>query len=409
MSSIAEQPARRRGVIARAAIAVLLGTVVSWQIGTSAVAGLAARSADPRLLAVMGGPAHPDTGSMLAERLLVAGDRGSAARLARSVVVADPTNDRALRVLGLATEQQGRRDAGAAIMRQAAALGWRDTPTQLWLVNDAALRDDYTTLIDRSDGLARRNRSGALTQSIFLAAVTEPHLRQALVASLGRQPMWRGAFFANVRQRLPESSLAAMETLFADMRAAGQTIGPVEWLSYVDRLIQLGRYAHARAIWAQAFGIRPDRLAATPLDGKFARAASRPLDAPLSPFDWNVNPDLAGAVTFSGGASQSAMVVPGDVAAGTTIATQVVILATGEHRLTTRLGQAANIRAAAWTITCLPSGQELPRRLARGADDELSAMAFVVPPSACGAQRLTLVAREHADPDGVTIESVQIR
>lgn len=409
MPTIGEQPAGRRTIIARAVIAIVLGAVLSWQIGTSAFAALAARSTDPRLLAVMGTPAHPQAGSMLAERLLVEGERDGAAQLARSVVVADPTNDRAVRVLGLAIEQQGQRAQGAAIMRQAAALGWRDTPTQLWLLRDATLRDDYTTLIDRSDALARRNRSGELTQGIFLAAITEPHLRSALVASLARQPMWRGAFFANVRQRLPETSIASMEALFHDMKAGGQTIGAIEWLSYVDRLIKLGHYAHARDVWATAFGIRADRLAALPYDGNFALAASRPLDAPLSQFEWNLNPDLAGAVTFAGGAAGSAMSVPGDVAGGTMIVNQLVILAAGDHMLSARLGASANARSAEWTVTCLPSGQELPRRFSRGADDALSGMAFVVPAAGCGAQTIALMSREHADPDGAVIEGVRIR
>ncbi|GEM_PF-6899839 len=409
MSDVGEQPRKSKALFVRAAIAILLGAWLCWQIAATSFAALAERSSDARLLAVTGTAQHPQAGSILAQSLLAGGDRARAADLARSVVLADPLNDRALRVLGLATEALGRRDDGAAIMRQAGALGWRDTPTQLWLVRDAALRDDYTTLIDRSDGLARRNRSGDLTQGIFLAAMTEPHLRRALVDSLGRQPMWRGAFFANVRQKLPATSIASMETLFRDMQAKGQTIGPIEWLSYVDRLIELGEYRRARTVWAKAFAIPANRLAVAPYDGNFALAAARAVDTPLSQFEWVVNPDLVGAVTFGGDAGGSALTIPSDVAAGTAVISQLVMLPAGQHALSARLGSGSNAGSAAWTVTCLPSKQELPRRLPRGTDDELSAVAFEVPTVGCAAQRIALTARAHMDAQGATIGRVQIR
>ena len=197
----ATKTAGKTGRIARTLVAVLLGTALSWQISAAGVAALAARSSDPHLLAATGSAAHPQAGAIMAQSLLAAGQRAPAAALARSIVLVDPTNDRAMRVLGLATEALGQHDRGAAIMRQAAALGWRDTPTQLWVLRDAVMRDDYVTVIQRADALARRNRSGELTQPLFRAAVTEPHLRGALADSLADQPMWRGAFFADIRQK----------------------------------------------------------------------------------------------------------------------------------------------------------------------------------------------------------------
>ncbi len=369
------------------------------------VAALAARSLDLRLLALTSSPSHPQAGSLFAQHLLVSGQTAAAANVARPIVLADPTNDRALRVLGLASEKLGQRDRGAAIMRQATLLGWRDTPTQLWALRDAALRDDAVTVIQRADGLARRNRSGELTRAVFIAAVNEPRLRAAFVDSLAKQPMWRAAFFADVRQRLPEASAPGMEQLFRDMRAKGLTIGAIERLSYVARLVDLGQFQRARNVWAQAFSVPATRLTAQPYDGDFTFAAARSPDTPVGPFEWTVNPDLAGTVTLG----KDGLTVPADIVGGTMIASQVVILPPGSHMLTARIGGSASTAAAGWTLTCLPSTVELSRRLARGADDELSSVAFDVPGDGCAAQRLALMSRDRLGAQPVTIGTVRLR
>lgn len=392
-------------IVARGIIAGVVGLWLSWQVCVAGIGALAARSGDMRLLTATGSPAQPQAGSLLARQLLAAGRFADAAALARSIVLVDPFNDRALRVLGLASEKLGKPDTGAAIMRQAAKLGWRDTPTQLWMLNDAALHDDAVTVIQRADALARRNRSGELVRTIFLAAITEPRLRSAFIDSLGNQPMWRGAFFADVRQRLPESSIASMEALFRELRADGQTISPIERLSYVDRLVDLGRFDRARRFWAISFGIAPDQLSTSPYDPDFTLAAARPADAPTSRFEWVLNPDLAGSVTFDG----AGLTIPAALVGETMVMSQVVILSPGTHALSAQVVGPAGAAAAGWSITCLPSGQELPRRLARGADDELSAVSFDVPSDGCGAQKLGLLSRDRLDAQVVTIGKVRIR
>ena len=87
----------------------------------------------------------------------------------------------------------------------------------------------------------------------------------------------------------------------------------------------------------------------------------------------------------------------------------MVILPTGEHTLTARIDGSPSAAAAGWTITCLPSKQVLPRRLARGASDELSSVAFDVPSDGCGAQQLALMTRDRLDAQTVTIGDIRVR
>lgn len=396
---------KRPAMIVRAVIGVVLGAWLCWQIATMSMAALAARSMDSRLLATFGTPAHPQVGARLAQQLLAGGQAAPAADLARAMVIANPVDDRALRVFGLATEKLGQRDRGAAIMRQAATLGWRDTPTQLWMLHDAAVRNDPVTVIQRADGLARRNRSGEITRAVFLAAITEPSLRAAFIDSLARRPMWRGAFFADVRQFLPATSAPAMEALFREMRAKGLNVSAVEQLSYVVRLVDLGEFEHARRVWAKAFAIPATRLATSPFDGNFTLAAARAPDAPTSPFEWVLDPNLTGTVTFT----DKGLSLPADLIGGTAIASQVLVLPPGDHLLSAQVDGPASAASAGWTLTCLPSNIELRRRLEKGAEDELSSVAFTVPNDGCAGQRLSLLSRDRLGAQSVTIGSVRVR
>jgi hypothetical protein len=403
-------------------LALLLGGWMFWQISTTALATLAVRSADPRLLAVTASPTHPKAGSILAEALLARGAKTKAANIARSVVLADPTNDRAMRVLGIATEQLGEGTAGAAIMYQAGGLGWRDTPTQLWIVHDAALRNDAVTVIQRTDALARRNRSTDLTRAVFLAALDEPRLRAALVDSLGKQPVWRPAFFADVDQRLPAKSIPGMEALFREMQMRRQPIMQSEWLSYINRLVDLGEYSHARTTWAKVFAIPAARLSTTPYDPDFTLAAAQSnrlakdtqsSDIQRGPFEWTLNSDLAGTVTFAGNERVSTLSIPVELTSSargsTAIISQLLTLPPGTHLLTTHVDGNATAAAAEWTIACLPSNQSLPRHLPRGTDDTLSAVSFDVPATGCGAQRLTLATRDRLEAQAVSVGHIRIR
>jgi hypothetical protein len=403
--SATEGVGMRSRVIGRVFVAILVGAWLSWQICAAGIATLATRSLDPRLLALAGSPSHPQVGALFAQQLLASNQAAVAADVARSIVAVDPTNDRAVRVLGLATEKLGQRERGAMIMRQAAALGWRDTPTQLWVLNDAAVRNDAVTVIQRADSLARRNRYGDLTRAIFLAAITEPGLRAAFVDSLGLKPMWRAAFFADVSQHLPATSAPAMEALFREMHAKGQAVSAIEWLSYINRLVDLGQAQHARRVWSQAFNIPSSRLADFPYDHNFVLAAAREVDTPVGPFEWMIDPNLFGTVTFS----KEGLSIPADIVGGTMIASQVVILPPGSHVLTSGISGSPGAAAAGWTITCLPSNTELSRQLAGGADDELSSVAFDVPDAGCTAQRLALVSRDRLDARSVTIGNIRAR
>ncbi len=392
----------------RTIAAVLLGGALSWQIVVTGLAGLAERSANPRLLVVMGTATHPDAGALLAQALLAAGAAAKAADVAQAVVLAAPINDRAMRVLGLATESLGNRPAGVRIMRQAAELGWRDTPTQLWALRDAALRDDAIPVIQRADALARRNRSTDITRAVFLAAVNEPRLRAALADSLALQPVWRPAFFTDVHERLPATSTEGMEALFREMRARRLSIAPTEWLNYIDRLIDLHDYVRARNLWAKMFAVPATRIAAAPYDSDFALIAARPDDKPASQFEWTVDPNLAGAVTFAGGPNGTALSIPSDLNSGTVIVSQLLILGPGVHTLTSRVGGNTGTPAAGWGIACLPSGKDLLRRLAHGSDDALLTLSFDIPNSGCAAQRLTLTKRDQLPARTLSVEAVRI-
>ena len=387
----------------------IFGGFLVWQIGSTSIASVAARSSYPPLLQFFGSAEHPPAGAAAAQAMLLAGDAASASRLARDVVVADPTNDRALRVLALATEQLGDDAASSAIMRKAGTLGWRDTPTQLWLLNDAIMRDDFDSVLQHADALARRNRSGDFVRGIFLASVTEPRLRLALVKRLEQQPRWRGIFFADVRQRLPETSVASMAALFDDMEARGHTIAPLEWLSYIDRLIDLERFEQARTTWASAFEIPRASLSSVPFDPAFSFAAQRRDGDIRTQFEWVPNPDLLGTLFDDDADGRTYLIIPPGLETGTVIVSQLVMLSPGLRTVVTQMNGSGEKAPAGWNLRCLPSEQVVPRRIALGTSDELSQISFEVPSERCAAQRLELVARDMFDAKQVGLRRISIR
>lgn len=399
----------RVSALARLIVVVVLGAWLLWQIFTVSFAAVAARSTDARLLTAFGTPTHPQAGAALAQARLVGKDHQTARQLAHAVIMADPTNDRALRVLGLATEAGGDREQALAIMQQAGRLGWRDTPTQQWLLQRAILTDDFTGVVQHADALARRNRGGEMVRGLFLAAVAEPRLRGALADRLAQQPMWRGAFFADVRQRLPEALAEPMAGLFKDLQDRRSAIAPTEWMSYIDRLAELGQFARARRTWATAFGVPTQQLAGIPYDPAFRAASARAPDAPTSQFEWSLNANLEGTVTFGDDEGRPGLTIPTGVSGGAALASQTIMLAPGTHELTARIDGSPETAAAGWTLTCLPAQVALPRRLKRGSNDELSSVIFEVPAANCAAQRLALVARDQFDAQPATVRSVTIR
>ena len=403
------QTARRSGGIVFLQRALLIAGigVMLWGIVMTNLAAQAGLVNNSQLMAAFAGSRYPDVTAKLAMQFRLAKQSTLAAEMAREAVLGDPVNVRALGTLGLSLQQLGDTVQATRIMRLAATLGWRDTPTLVWAFEDAARRDDVVRAMDIADALARRQVVKPLTRQIFFASLGDPRLRSALVARLAKRPTWRATFFADVAERLPPSQFAGMELMLHQLAATPAPPTADERMKYVGRLVALGEYGKARNFWAKAFSITPDRLASVPFDGQFIRAAQGGASDPKSPFEWLINSDLDDTVSFVRG--HALRLDPG-MANGTVVASQTLLLEPGDHRIDTRLSNGNGATApVGWMMTCLPSKQPLLRTMIGDRNNELSAIGVSVPTTGCQAQLLQLVANDRIEAQLVTIDAVSIR
>jgi len=394
--------------VVRAIVILPLCGILAWNIIVTGLGSFAARARNPQLLAVFAD--HPDAGTLLSGFLIATKQFAMAETVAKETVEAAPLNARALSSLGFALRGQGEDAKAVPILRRAASLGWQNTAIMIWALEDAARNDDAVRIVDVADALARRQKVGNLTRAVFLGSLEEPRMQRRFVERLSERPSWRAGFFADVRDHLVPKQFDGMDAV---LRALGKTKAPptpIESLTYVDRMVQLGAVDRAKRYWAASAGITSAELMRQPFDGRFARVASRGPDAPASVFEWRINPDLSDFVSFVADKGGSALRIEPGIDDGVVVASQVLSLVPGNHVLQAKLdGNVGASAPAGWTITCLNASRPLLRTIVGDRRDELSQVAVTIPATNCPAQTLRLVGIKRLDAQPVTITAVEIR
>lgn len=397
-------------VLARMGLAIAGGAVLVWGIVTTNLAAQSGRTGNAQLMSVFANGRYPDIAAQLASSFLTAERNDDAVATAREAVRNDPLNVKALSVLGLGLEKTGEKAEATAVMRRASMLGWRNTPTLVWAIQDAAKRDDAVRVVDIADALARRQAVKSLTRTVFFGALMEPRLRQEFVVRLAERPTWRATFFDDVANRLAPAQFDGIETVLRDLNGTAAPPTKEERLKYIGRLTALADYGRARHFWAQAFAIPMRQLAASPFDDRFTLAGRSDVNAPKSPFEWQINPDLDDAISFVAEAGGTALRIEPGLPGGTLVAAQTLMLLPGSHRIMTHLATGEGpIAPVGWQITCQPSKQPLLRTLARNRNDELTEVGVTVPVQGCAAQTLQLTALDRIEAQPVTIDAVAVR
>lgn len=331
-----------------------------------------------------------DTLSQAAEGLAAAGAWPLAAASARAALSRSLIDMRALRVLGLAEEKLGRPQAGAAIMNVASRGGWRDTPTQVWLIEQAMRTGDVTTLTQRADALARRNQSPDMVYTTLRIVSSAPEVRPALIERLTARPDWRAMFFLSLRQARSEQ-IDGLVALVREMQRSEAPATPTELYALGERLIELGQPLRARQLWATASG-RPTNALID--DGGFERLAKRPADRLVPRFEWQFA-ETSGSAAVEPGPwrSGSALRLTHDGFSLSRPISQLLLLAPGSYRLTARVKVDSGFGAAGYGLSLrCPNGLELiatPPIEAKG-----MIRADVAVPAGCAAQDLAIVTFE---------------
>lgn len=288
-----------------------------------------------------------DAAVQLAETFNEAEDGAGAQAAADAALRASLAHPEAVRVLALNAERGGRAPLAAAMMAVAARWGWRDTPTQVWLLRNALKTGDVENMFKHADGLIRRQRFRPEMFALFTrAAVASPELLAAALPHLEGRPKWRPAFFSPDAN--PATGAPGFETLVRRLGAGSAPPTREELEPYVGRLLQTHEYSRAGRLWADLF---PGDVAVLDAAGEADLAWPARVDnAASGPFGWRFPESGAAAeIVQRDGARELAADPfgrPNEAAASRTL-----LLPPGRYLLSAARGDAPPV---GWRLRCLP-------------------------------------------------------
>jgi hypothetical protein len=118
-----------------------------------------------------------------------------AGKEAEAALASNVVDVEAMAILGLATDARGDRRAAAAIMHASDSLSRRNVATRLWLIEDAARRQQLPEMLRHIDIALRVSANAQDTMFPFLArALAEPSLVPDFTRILKREPNWTEPF-----------------------------------------------------------------------------------------------------------------------------------------------------------------------------------------------------------------------
>lgn len=317
----------------------------------------------------------------------------------------------ALRKYALAAEELGDKDGAGRAMAFASTLGWRDTPTQLWLFRRALRTGDARSAVLHADGLARRNQALDIVIPFLVAVGLDPDTRRYVIERMLHRPNWRSRFYGTLRQ---VESAEKIITFFEDFKKSGGTVAADELNPVMITLAGQGKYQLARTLLTM---FNPSSGQSLIVDGDFASLSENGSNVARHPFEWQVMSSgratsYIGLPSFSPDDPALAMQWRGSINAP--FAAQTLSLPAGDYLISVSLtgDRVEDESAFAIEFNCLPDGaahRPARARSQRGDPWSLVQYKVSVPAVNCGAQRLVLVANSQTAGDhSVWIDRVSI-
>ena len=279
-----------------------------------------------------------------------------------------------------------------ARFRIAARLDPRDVATQLWLAAAALRAGHVGAALWHLDAVLRvRPGLAPVLDPQLLALALAPGAQPAYAEAFAAQPPWGPGFFAWACSQ-PVTANAAVDVLYAALRATPAGLSDGEWGVYLDRLLGQRRWLDAYLAWVQSLSPAQRERLDNVFNGDFRDPVSN------RGFDWRIS-YVAGAEVH---------VVPRTDTPGQALEVhfldqrvpfsgqvrELLALAPGHYRLSglARLDDLRNERGLQWAVSCAHDGRLLgaTARL-RGSQPWRAFSADIsVPERGCGAQWLAL-------------------
>jgi len=341
-------------------------------------------------------PASPHAAAQAADANYAAREPKAAESLARRALKGVALSAQALRVYGLSREAQGDLDDAAAAMATAGALGWRDTPTQLWLLDAYARQGDMAAALERADALARRWQHKDQMRLVFLQAAMEPATRAIVAERIAARPNWRPFFFDAGRLVQPRA-ISEYITFLDYFARTHKEIARYEIEPFLENLVEKSYYAEAREIWQRHAVAGQENAGNAVFDGGFSKAALDGATERAFLFEWEFQ-QTPGTETRIAAPQQRSRERALYVASGgnirTQMAAQTLALRPGPYVLAVEAAADAQsaFLGSSWRVECLPGGGALELTGSSATTDGSKRLTyrFEVPARDCAGQRLSL-------------------
>jgi hypothetical protein len=370
-----------------------LARAIAVTCGAVALAVLSWMSAGDRATANSAHPQASFFGGVAAAHValieLADGNSEKALPEARRAVRTAPIDPVTTSALGSALLVAGRPEQAYEAFSVAGSLGWRDIPTQLYWLAQAAAAGNIDILAQRLDALLRLDVDNELVVNSLNILGQTPLGQQALASLLMKDPPWERRFLqrasqlegADLEGRMAAINLAASAGASLDCDAVGIA---------ASRMIPKQGAATAKQYWRQACDRSGDSMLS---NGGFETDPSK---TKSSPFTWQLQSEGGLEVSVQRAPQpldSLALRVTSSKTARTIAALQLTALQPGSYRLSwAAIGDGGKADASmAVLVKCGRWSTALPTKTVAAADgDSRVVETFTVPEENCPIQAVAI-------------------
>ena len=396
-------PGRRAERLARTAVAASGAALIAWQAISLSGGAFAVATGRPEA-ALRLSPGSAAANDMLAQQAVAAHQWDAARSRALEALRRSPLNAQAVRMLALSLDAMGQVEQGSALFGNAAALGWRDVPTQVAIAGLALPAGDVAEAARRIDATARVVPAEPRIHRLIDELLGNDRFRSALALRAAVRTGWLPIYLGTLDQ-VPAASLLRRAAFARDIPVPGNVLTRAQMVPLIDRLIASNEVAAARATWVHYAGAQAAAANGAVTNPGFLPAAT----GASFPFEWRLEaPGDAEAVLGEGG--RPGLHVSSIAQRPGPLVRQLMTLAPGRYRFaalgTKPAGQ--DRLGFRWRLLCTTGADIMTTE--EGARDASLAADFVVP-AGCGAQWLQLVIDRPDAPGSIeaTFTKVDVR
>ena len=345
-------------------------------------------------------PANPRAASRVAAERLIEGSPEAAEQLALLSLRRSPYLAEAVRTLG---EARNRLEPGSGneLMLLAGRLGWRDLPTQIWLIEQAVLTEHPEVAVQRAEALVRQNFEPETTFALLRQLSAEPQPRAALVRSLAERPAWRARFLRS--RSVPGTDWPLLAALLRHLARTSAPPTRAEANPTIEGLATFKSFAEAHQLYQHLFV--PAGGPRTVLEAGALNIRDRPRDPAHEPtiFEWRLQTvEGAGADVERAGRNGAGLVLIAHTSgtASGPLAVRTILVPPGSYRLRYRIRSDAPDAPTSFPLILFCAGGAALGAATRadlpGADWQVREIPFTLPAD-CPTMHVQLLAAPSRD------------